>query len=93
MSNGGNKGVVAAKEHIAYDGKLFLPESMDAKELDRIMDRVSELYDQYSDDGVFFDDVIWDIHVHILRGTFYNLSDVHGVQNILEVVYNEFIAN
>lgn len=84
---------MTVKEHLAYDGKLFLPESLDVTQLDNIMDRVSELYDQYSDDGIFFDDVIWDIHVHILRGTFYNLMDVHGVQNILEVIYNEFLAD
>ncbi len=80
------------EEFIAYEGKLYLPER-DTKYLDEVGDRVMELDEQYTKDGLYFDDVVWAVQAHVLSGTFYNLNDLYHVQNILEVVCNEFVAH
>lgn len=75
---------------IAYSASLHVPKGLPIKFGD-VMDRVFELMVVHEEQNVYADDVLWSYTDGVLEGTYYSQWDFPYVQNILEVIYNEFI--
>lgn len=75
---------------IAYSASLYVPEGLPIQ-YSAVMDRVDELTEVHQERKVYADDVLWSYIDGLLIGTYYSQWDFPYVQNILEVIYNEFI--
>jgi hypothetical protein len=83
---------MALNEFISYEANLHIPEDMGVSP-EEVLDRVDKLDNQHEVDGLYNDDVMWAYINGALTGTYYTQKDFPYVQNILEVVYNEFITD
>lgn len=84
---------MALNEFICYEASLHFPELRKARVQMDVIDRVEDLMEIQQDANVYHDDVVWSYQDGVLSGTYYSRWDLPYVQNILEVVYNEFIAD
>lgn len=75
---------------ISYGASLHIPEGLPVQYAS-VMDRVSELMDIQEEQNVYTDDVLWSYIDGLLTGTYYTQKDFPYVQNILEVIYKEFV--
>lgn len=83
---------MALDEFIYYEAVLNIPEDLGVSK-EKVLDRVDELLHQHEEDNLYTDDVLWSYVYDQLTGTYYTQKDFFYVQNILEVIYNEFIAD
>lgn len=77
-------------ECISYEANLHIPARIKVTNLE-VMDRVDELDNQHEQEKLYRDDVLWSYVDGVLTGTYYSVWDFPFVQNILEVIYNEFV--
>ena len=75
---------------ISYEANLHIPARTKVTSLE-VMDRVDELDSQHEQEKLYRDDVLWSYVDGVLTGTYYSVWDLLFVQNILEVIYNEFV--
>lgn len=81
---------MALDEFIYYEAVLNIPEDLGVSK-EKVLDRVDELLHQQEEDNLYTDDVLWSYVYDQLTGTYYTQKDFFYVQNILEVIYNEFV--
>lgn len=75
---------------IYYEATLNIPEDLGVSK-EKVLNRVYQLLRQHEEDNLYTDDVMWSYVYDQLTGTYYTQKDFPYVQNILEVIYSEFV--